>query len=413
VQFDPVTPLAEKEEEEDERGKNNFDVGQDLLFRYCCIYQGSRVKSVTHTYMSTSSIHSTQHDGAPQIPPQTLPSPSIPLTPFTNNSTTTSRPHASTDAAARRRPAAFSRSSTVGIRRLPSARRIPTHVTLTAPDQGHEIAEEEETEHGGRRRSTSAPQPATRQTDTSDPSRRTNRSSHILPAVEEVSGHTPITTPAAAQPRPGWFSRRLPSQSATSTLGLQPETSRDGLPKQQAQRTPTHEYNTNIVDLLDVLDPEVATLSTLNNVQNSLFVPDLGRLINRRPTYDLSTREADNTSSNRKPIKRSMMEKRLPPLPKPDTISEEEEGYALRHVLSQRPRDHQRSSMRSLHTINSQLSDSHFAVLPHGLTLEDWSEHDKAELNDHVRHLLHSRREKFKRSMRGFKKYISKREFIV
>lgn len=59
-------------------------------------------------------------------------------------------------------------------------------------------------------------------------------------------------------------------------------------------------------------------------------------------------------------------------------------------------------------SISSNLSDSRYAVLPHGISLEDWTEEDKAELDDHVRHLLHSRREGFKRSMRGFKQYISK-----
>jgi hypothetical protein len=59
-------------------------------------------------------------------------------------------------------------------------------------------------------------------------------------------------------------------------------------------------------------------------------------------------------------------------------------------------------------SISSALSDSRYAVLPHGISLEGWTEEDKADLDDHVRHLLHSRREGFKRSMRGFKQYISK-----
>ncbi|KAK3062641.1 hypothetical protein LTR53_019271, partial [Teratosphaeriaceae sp. CCFEE 6253] len=54
------------------------------------------------------------------------------------------------------------------------------------------------------------------------------------------------------------------------------------------------------------------------------------------------------------------------------------------------------------------LSDSRFAVLPHGVDLEGWNDEEVDELNDHVRHLLHSRREGFKRNMRGFKQYISK-----
>ena len=47
-------------------------------------------------------------------------------------------------------------------------------------------------------------------------------------------------------------------------------------------------------------------------------------------------------------------------------------------------------------------------MLPHGISLEDWTEEDKEDLDDHVRHLMHSRREGFKRSMRGFKQYVSK-----
>jgi hypothetical protein len=61
-------------------------------------------------------------------------------------------------------------------------------------------------------------------------------------------------------------------------------------------------------------------------------------------------------------------------------------------------------------SITSTLSESHYAVLPHGVLLEGWSEEDKEELNDHVRHLMHSRKEKFKRSMRGFGKYVRKRK---
>ena len=63
-----------------------------------------------------------------------------------------------------------------------------------------------------------------------------------------------------------------------------------------------------------------------------------------------------------------------------------------------------------LQRITSALSESRFGVFPHGVSLEGCSEEDKAELNDHVRHLLHSRREKFKRSMKGFRQYISHRK---
>ncbi|GMF70226.1 unnamed protein product [Aspergillus oryzae] len=53
--------------------------------------------------------------------------------------------------------------------------------------------------------------------------------------------------------------------------------------------------------------------------------------------------------------------------------------------------------------------DPQFAVLPEGSNLEGWTARDIEELNDHVRHMLHSRRSKFKRAMKGFGKYVSKR----
>lgn len=63
-------------------------------------------------------------------------------------------------------------------------------------------------------------------------------------------------------------------------------------------------------------------------------------------------------------------------------------------------------------TIDSRLSTleegpgHHFAVLPHGASLPGWTPEEKAALDDHVRHLLHSRRAKFKRTMRGFGRYM-------
>lgn len=61
-------------------------------------------------------------------------------------------------------------------------------------------------------------------------------------------------------------------------------------------------------------------------------------------------------------------------------------------------------------TITSTLSDSRFAVLPDGVSLEGWSAEDKRALNDHVRHMLHSRRSAIKRGLKGFVQYIKKRK---
>ncbi|KAG5914298.1 hypothetical protein E4U53_004663 [Claviceps sorghi] len=64
------------------------------------------------------------------------------------------------------------------------------------------------------------------------------------------------------------------------------------------------------------------------------------------------------------------------------------------------------AGVRRSATITSQLSDSHYAALPHGETLEGWTAAEKRELDDHVRHMLHSRRSKFKRQMKGFGQYV-------
>ena len=132
-------------------------------------------------------------------------------------------------------------------------------------------------------------------------------------------------------------------------------------------------------------------------MQNSLFIPDLGGLINRRPTYNLTSRASSTTGRRsragtgaaRPPSGLSTIPSEAPPQEnKPGEIE-------LQEPLGRR------------FSISSNLSDSRYAVLPHGIDLDDWSAEDKADLDDHVRHLMHSRREGFKRSMRGFKQYIS------
>ena len=65
------------------------------------------------------------------------------------------------------------------------------------------------------------------------------------------------------------------------------------------------------------------------------------------------------------------------------------------------------------HSISSVMTESHYAVLPHGINLEGWTEEDKEDLDDYVRHMLHSKRSKFKQRMRAFGKYLSKRESCI
>ena len=139
----------------------------------------------------------------------------------------------------------------------------------------------------------------------------------------------------------------------------------------------------------------MSTLTTLTNVQNSLFVPDLGRLLNRRPTYILSRRPTIATTDSSTS----------------EGGDDEDGGDVQRFQTAQeRPPIDRATTNATLNTISSRVNDKFFAVLPHGVQLRGWNEEDKLELNDHVRHMLHSRRSKFKRSMKGFGQYVRKRE---
>ncbi|KAI0407302.1 hypothetical protein F4802DRAFT_49548 [Xylaria palmicola] len=139
--------------------------------------------------------------------------------------------------------------------------------------------------------------------------------------------------------------------------------------------------NPELADVLDVIDPEVATLNNVTNIQNSLFIPSLGRFINRHPTYNL-TRAPGRGGA---PI--------VPPPGQPG-----QPGQPSTHGFQQGPQSEDQ---------DYQFNFNH-AVLPDGVSLKGWNQEEMAELNDHVRHMLHSRRNKFKRTMKAFGKYVQK-----
>lgn len=158
------------------------------------------------------------------------------------------------------------------------------------------------------------------------------------------------------------------------------------------------------------IDPEIQTLSTLTNIQNSLFVPDLGKFINRRPTYTLTQHDIDQVVSrpgtSEPRTSGAQQEPRISGVTPDEPIQEvppQVEAQAEAEAEAEAP-----PAMRRTNTITSRLSDSHYAALPHGASLANWTDAEKWELDDHVRHMLHSRRAKFKRMMKGFGQYVSR-----
>lgn len=68
---------------------------------------------------------------------------------------------------------------------------------------------------------------------------------------------------------------------------------------------------------------------------------------------------------------------------------------------------------RSPEIITSTLDGAQYAILPTGKILVGWSKEDQEELDDHVRHMLHSRRARTKRAMKGFLQYVRRRKFTI
>ncbi|KAK3684130.1 hypothetical protein B0T22DRAFT_412679 [Podospora appendiculata] len=140
-------------------------------------------------------------------------------------------------------------------------------------------------------------------------------------------------------------------------------------------------YDERIVDFLDAVDPEVATISSMNNIGNSLFNFIPNKWVNRRPTYDLS---------------------QLPYMPGAFPPSKEDVATLGESPGAGRPQ------VARVHSFSTVLSAQQYAVLPNDATLEGWREEDIKLLNDYVRHMLHSRRSKFKQRLKGFVQYASR-----
>ncbi|KAJ5716395.1 hypothetical protein N7493_008306 [Penicillium malachiteum] len=337
---------------------------------------------------------------------------------FQSDQTTPERPVLSTlqTPGRPRAPSTRSRRPSIRLSRLPSASSLGPDNKQSQADPGigsslqrqvsvrSPVAEEDESIHAGRRRSSSEPRrgrwsspPANIPSQVATPMR-------MMPLSEESSHNSPLRTPQASGAQ--GFELNAPTEPEEPAPTLQPPRSMlrrtsqaalkpftrnrastvTGAPQttaEEQQEPRINEYGPHVVDVLDVIDPEVSALSTLTNVQNSLFVPNLGGWINRMPTYTIS---------------------RAPPSDEEQgTTTDEGEGSDDSKV--ERPNLEQ---LRPFSSMSSILAGPRYAVLPEGHELEGWTKEDFAELNDHVRHMLHSRRSKFKRAMKGFGQYVRK-----
>ena len=340
----------------------------------------------------------------------------LPLEPI---NTTPSSARSTTNLGIRRPTIADRRQPSIRLRRLPSSTNLRGEHTAVTDFASHGANDSVSAREGNRRRSSSEPQRLQRNNNNNSNGNLAPGDHHQQPNGEGRGGGggggrargmsspmPPLDEESAAAARdanhpyaqaldgdvprqdmarrPGLFSRA--STAARSVVGLNAMSAHHE--RRRALQAATHDdYEDGLVDWLDVVDPEIATLSTLTNVQNSLFIPNLGSLLNRRPTYTF-TRQQSTIDEVETPNETSAEQ------------TETEDDGGTRPIMN-----------RSI-TITSQLpeAEDHYAVLPHGIKLKGWTAAEKRELNDHVRHMLHSRRAAFKRSMKGFGQYIRRRK---
>ncbi|KAL5121376.1 hypothetical protein ACEQ8H_000844 [Pleosporales sp. CAS-2024a] len=258
----------------------------------------------------------------------------------------------------------------------------------------------------GRRRSSSEPRPPGSVLFPDDPDlRRQMTATPLQPLYEEGSRTGNAGNPALVSGPP----------PATSRLpGLSRQVSAFNIRRNQ-QQAPSHQHNTmdaNVVDVLDVIgklylvtggsnscgrtDPEISALTTLNNVQNSLFLPNLPWLYNRQPTYDLRQTASDSDEESNPMSRGKTREDQLPTMTQSGEVNRAAGGAPLRRT----------NTIDSILSTMEEGPEHHYAVLPHGASLPGWTDEEKAALDDYVRHVLHSKRAKFKRTMRGFGRYM-------
>ncbi|KZP31360.1 hypothetical protein FIBSPDRAFT_945372 [Athelia psychrophila] len=194
------------------------------------------------------------------------------------------------------------------------------------------------------------------------------------------------------------FVQRDPRESSTPLAGeTEPEAvERVRLAKERA------EYDQQVLDLLDVIDPEVSTLSTLGDLQNSLFVPNLGRFVNR--TRYLQLAKPDHAECDiEEELEHAAGPRAKRPFYKTLFARKEAQKPAVRRPVSE-------PGTADAHPEEGEgepvARGAHF-VLPDGLVdWDQWTPAERAELDDYVRHLLHSRKWKLRRAWRGFRQYF-------
>ena len=169
-------------------------------------------------------------------------------------------------------------------------------------------------------------------------------------------------------------------------------------------------HEDEVVDYLDVVDPEVATVTALQNVGNSIFFPPIPMLYNRRPTISLPT-AAQRQPPTATPRATPQYEAR------PDDIELGLRQGDAKRITEDRSHDEDASRLSgfsSMRRVASFVPGRKKKQIPPTTEeerrkhIKEWAEMDEEErneLDEHV-HLLLTKKAKFKRAARGFWRYV-------
>lgn len=180
------------------------------------------------------------------------------------------------------------------------------------------------------------------------------------------------------------------------------------------ERTPNEDsehHAAEVADYLDVIDAEVGTLGYLTNVQNSIFVPHIPSLYDRRPVHDLPrTRRRGSTITtlaNRTSRRASQAE---------SEGGESHRGASITSDLEQARRgsdDHAAVHRARPASVLSRVAsyvpgrkkEEHVELDKHIKEWEEMDDEERNELDEHVRLVL-SKKSKFHRGLKGFYAFV-------
>ena len=167
-------------------------------------------------------------------------------------------------------------------------------------------------------------------------------------------------------------------------------------------------HEDEVVDYLDVVDPEVATVTALQNVGNSIFFPPIPYLYNRRPTISLPSANlrrgpSTPTSTPQHEARPDDIEMGLRPGSAQDGVDQGTDTDSIR-----------RTGFGSIRRVASLVPGRKKKQVPptseeeRRKHIKEWAqmdEEERNELDEHV-HLLLTKKAKFKRAARGFWRYV-------